>query len=102
MTNLKDITKSLKNIHYGTALRPSRDWLVLLVCTFVFMLVSVAWNLWMFGKVTSGQSIGTETAQRPVHTAPIEAVTKLFESRAAEEARYKTDYRFVDPSVKGR
>ncbi|MEA2701796.1 MAG: hypothetical protein QOE22_505 [Candidatus Parcubacteria bacterium] len=102
MKHFNDITKNLKGLHYGTALRPSRDWLVVLTLTFVLMLASVAWNLWTFAKVTGGEPIGTEAPQQTAGTASTDEVVKLFEERAAEEARYRNDYRFVDPSGTGR
>lgn len=102
MKNFADITKNLKGIHYGTALRPSRDWLTLLTLMVALLLASVAWNLWAFSKVTEGETIGTETPQQADTTATFDAVNKVFEMRAAEDARYRNEYRFVDPSTGGR
>jgi hypothetical protein len=95
-------TKSLKGLSYGVDLRPSRDWLILLAFIFVCLLMSVVWNLWMFGKVTAGETIGTGGVQQPPNAAPVDEVGKLFEERALEEARYKGEYHFVDPSTRGR
>ena len=102
MKHLTDISKGLKSVRYGTALHPSRDWLVLLACAFVGILASIAWNLWTFTKVTEGEPIGTEALSPAADRAPVDAVTKLFEKRAAEEARYRNEYRFVDPSTTSR
>ena len=91
-------TKSLKGISYGTTLRPSRDWLVLVSVIFVCLLISVGWNLWTFNKVTQGGSVGTGTAPEQTGAPAFDGVTNLFEQRAAEEGRYRNEYRFVDPS----
>ena len=95
-------TKSLKGISYGPALRPSRDWLVLVALAFIGLLMSVGWNLWTFNKVTEGQPIGTAPSSQEAENPAVDSVTRLFGERALEEARYKTEYRFVDPSTRPR
>lgn len=98
MKNFSLNTKSLKGISYGAALRPSRDWLLLLALFVVLLLISVGWNLWTFTKVTAGGAIGASVPVQEPGTPAVDSVTKLFEARALEEARYKNEYRFVDPS----
>ena len=83
---------------YGERLRPQRDWLVLLSITGVLLAISVAWNLWLFARVTNGEQIGDQQAQTQVHGAKLDAMNALFERRAQEEGRYLNEYRFVDPS----
>jgi hypothetical protein len=94
--------KSLKGIHYGATLRPSRDWLLLIAFSFVCLLASVGWNLWTFTKVTRGQSFEASITTQETNATAVDTVTKLFEARAIEEARYKSEYRFVDPSMRPR
>lgn len=91
-------TKGLKGISYGTILRPSRDWLLLLALALICLLVSVGWNLWTFDTVTEGGAVGADAPVQEPGTASLDSVTRLFEARALEEARYKNEYRFVDPS----
>lgn len=95
-------TKGLKGVGYGATLRPSRDWLLLLAFSFACLLISVGWNLWTFNKVTEGGSVGAGTPVQEVGTPAVDSVTKLFEERAVEEAQYKSEYRFVDPSTRPR
>ena len=95
-------TKSLKGLSYGRVLRPSRDWLLLLALALACLLISVGWNLWTFNKVTEGGSVGAPAPAQDTNGSAIDAVTKLFEERALEENRYKSEYRFVDPSTRPR
>lgn len=95
-------TKSLKGISYGKALRPSRDWLLLLGLVFICLLASVGWNLWTFTNVTEGGSVGAPAPAQDANASAVDSVSALFEERALEEARYRSDYRFVDPSTRPR
>lgn len=95
---MKLSTKNLKGIGYGATLRPSRDWLVLIALLFIGLLVSVGWNLWTFKKVTEGNSLGAPPPAQDTGTPAVDSVHALFEQRAAEEGKYRNEYRFVDPS----
>jgi hypothetical protein len=71
---------------------------MLLVAFSVLLLCSLAWNLWLFSRVTNGEKIGSEqVASQP--EIQLGEVKTLFESRAAEQTRYIQEYRFVDPSL---
>lgn len=96
-------TKKLTNaFSYGEQLRPLRDWLVLLSVAALLLILSVGWNLWLFAKVTSGETIGSQSGKTAVEGLPDGAVERMFEGRAEERARYQNTYRFVDPSAPGR
>lgn len=104
--NLKlAIPKNLSSIklpHYDGRPQPERDWSVLLSIAAVLFLVSVAWNTWLFLRVTEGHPIGAEAVQVPtVNTASLESVRAVFKERAEEEEGYRSVYRFVDPSRAG-
>lgn len=88
----------LKKLSYGPRIRPARDWFVLLSITIVLLIASVLWNLWLLKSVEQGGTIGNEAPPPAFDAAPIESVRTLFESRSAEEARFRQEYRFVDPS----
>ena len=83
----------------GDKKRPSRDWLVLLTLALLLLILSIGWNVWTFIRVTSGEVVG-DTA--PSITGPnisiLEQVREVFTARKAEEQRYFTEYRFVDPN----
>jgi hypothetical protein len=96
--SLKSVSGKMHVFSYGEKLRPQRDWFVLLVVAGVLLAISVAWNLWLFSRVTNGELIGDQQAQTPVHGAKLDAMNALFERRAQEETRYLNEYRFVDPS----
>lgn len=78
---------------------PSRDWLMLLSIAFVALLTSLAWNVWTFYKITTGEGVGNTT---PTVAAPdvnnVERARAVFVERAAEVERYRSEYRFVDPN----
>ncbi|MEK9184256.1 MAG: hypothetical protein AAB892_00830 [Patescibacteria group bacterium] len=95
------LPKSLALPHFARSSRrrPIRDWFSLLTIAFVILLASVAWNVWTFTRVTSGQLVGgTPIETQAPDISALEAVQEIFASRAAEEARYRAEYRFVDPS----
>jgi len=79
--------------------RPTRDWMLLLSLAALILVASAGWNVWTFVRVTSGDVGAVEEAavDGPDLTA-LERVRAAFQERAAEEARYRSDYRFVDPS----
>lgn len=92
------LNSTTKKFHYGDRLRPGRDWLVLLVFFIIALAISVAYNLWTFSQVTNGQKIGNAPVTTPAQIK-LDQVQNLFDARAAERAHYKSDYRFVDPSL---
>jgi hypothetical protein len=96
--DLDKVGKYVKKVNYAGPLRPTRDWLVMLMVSAAFIVVSIGWNLWMFNKVTRGDSLGTETAAPVEEGVRVDRVNAIFEKRATEEARYLSEYHFVDPS----
>jgi hypothetical protein len=95
---MKKPSLSLSALKYGPRIRPVRDWLVMLTIFALFLLISLAWNLWLFSQVTSGNKIGTQSSQ-PAVEIKLDQVKTLFDSRAAEQTRYIQEYKFVDPSL---
>lgn len=94
----KNLTKLALSPRSGKQ-RPLRDWFVLLLSTAILVLASGAWNAWVFYTAASGGTLGEPIALTPApDTSSLDAVRALFENRAAEEAKYRTEYRFVDPS----
>lgn len=91
---LSSITKKL---HYGSQLRPARDWLVLLIVFAIGLGLSVAYNLYIFSKVTQGQQVGNAPVEAPAQIQ-LDQVKTLFDDRAAQRGRYDSQYRFIDPS----
>ncbi|KND50131.1 MAG: hypothetical protein AB203_04065 [Parcubacteria bacterium C7867-008] len=83
---------------YGDRLNPSRDWFILVTIFVVLLLASLAWNVWLFDRVTKGDAIGNASAPAPLNPASIDSVQALFEARAIKETDYKNTH-FVDPSV---
>ncbi|MFZ1987881.1 MAG: hypothetical protein WAV21_02520 [Minisyncoccia bacterium] len=100
MTTLRDIEKrALHSVHYGDRIQPVRDWVVLLGVGLVLFLGSIAWNLWLFVRVSSGEEIGTpSSAASGVNTDILQQAQEVFQARKVEEENYKNNYHFVDPS----
>lgn len=88
----------LKRFSYGDALRPARDWYYLLLLVILLVALSAGWNAWLFRSVMQGDVIGDPQAPAAFDAAPIESVRQVFVERAEERERYRTEYRFVDPS----
>lgn len=79
--------------------RPVRDWFMLIVLSSILFIGSLAWNTWFFIRATNGDVAADAGAIEPeVKKNVVESVRALFIERAAEEARYKNEHRFVDPS----
>lgn len=100
MKNLAPLFKKLTRFfNYGERINPTRDWFLLLGVTGIVLCVSVAWNIWLFSRVTSGEAIGTATSTPTVSNVKLDSIQTLFSSRSAERARYTSTYRLVDPSL---
>lgn len=99
----KDLIASLKKLsalRYGSTLRPHRDWLILLVVALIALLASLAWNVWFFFELVDRDLSGAESAEAPatLDRSALEAAREAMTEQSAEEARYKGEYQFVDPS----
>ena len=96
---IRALTKVFEHIRYGNRLEPARDWFVLLTALLVALVVSIVWNVLFFLDTVNGvDSTQVENAINATSTDPIQTVEELFLKRQVEEARYKNEYRFVDPS----
>lgn len=79
---------------------PYRDWYTLVGISTILLLASLLWNVWFFMQATRGEGTGEgNTAGQGIRENVIDTVRGIFIERAAEEGRYRTEYRFVDPSV---
>lgn len=83
---------------YGARLHPVRDWLVILAVFTLLLLVSLFWNIWLFTQATNGMVLGSSQAPEQAQVQ-LDQVKGLFDSRAAQQARYLQEYHFVDPSL---
>jgi hypothetical protein len=78
---------------------PSRDWLVLLSVFLLLLAVSIAWNIWFFASVLEGEDVvAPGNGEGTVEESSLQRANAMFEARALEEVRYRSEYRFVDPS----
>jgi hypothetical protein len=91
----------LKRFRSGVRSDPVRDWIVLLTLSILAFVCIVVWNVWAFDTVARGGSIGAQATSTPAvfDRESIKTIHKVFEERAAEEAKYVTGvYRYADPS----
>lgn len=80
-------------------LNPPGDWLLLLAAGLILLAGSVAWNAWFFFIALDEESAAAPApAPAALDTSAIDKAKVLFDARAAEAERYKTEYRFNDPS----
>lgn len=99
---MNSIISYLKRLRAGVHQNPVRDWLVLLSVSAITLIGIIVWNVWAFDTVASGGTIGAPTTVAPptFDPASLDTIRAIFESRAAEEAKYRTGtYRFADPSL---
>jgi hypothetical protein len=96
LTKYLSVFRAKKHDH---TTNPTRDWLILLVLSLVALIASVIWNLWFFSEALSdkGSTAPTTTSNEDTSDS-VERAKARFEARALEEGRYRSDYRFVDPS----
>ncbi|HEX2792190.1 MAG TPA: hypothetical protein VHO23_00515 [Candidatus Paceibacterota bacterium] len=89
---------SLKMPRLSGRPKPQRDWFMFLSAAALLLALSVGWNVWIFYTAATGGQVGDTAPAAAPDTSSFDAVRALFEERATEEARYRTEYRFVDPS----
>lgn len=80
---------------------PMRDWLALCMLAGVALTGIIVWNLWTFGTVIGGGTIGAPQASTTptFNLSPLSTVHAIFAERAVEETKYeKGVYKFTDPS----
>lgn len=100
MKQLSSILATLKRFTYGERIHPARDWFVILSGAVLLILLSIGWNLWLLKTVEEGSAIGqpAPALSETFNAGPVEAAQKVFETRRAEELRFRQEYQFVDPS----
>lgn len=99
--NTNTLSAFFKRFQSGVRGDPVRDWLVLLTLAIFAFIAIVVWNVWAFDTVAQGGAIGAPAVTpHPVFDrASVDTINKVFEKRAAEEAKYVTGvYRYADPS----
>lgn len=80
-------------------LNPSRDWIFVLLVLFVILMVSVLWNVWFFYTVLNQKTTTvTSSGEQEIDVGLLEKMRAGFEERKGEEERYRSEYRFIDPS----
>lgn len=95
------VTQFLKRVRRGAREDPARDWLALVTVSLIALAGIIVWHVWAFDTVARGGAIGTpaKVASSTSKRASLDAIRAIFESRAAEEAKYASGvYRYADPS----
>src|SRR5262249_5709917 len=77
---------------------PARDWHALLVATFILILASVVWNGWFLIVTLSEETVAPEAASAEPEQDAFEKARAAYDARDAEGERYRSEYRFSDPS----
>ena len=94
-------TSFFKRLRSLAPLDPERDWIVMFLVSIIALSGIIVWNAWAFDTVANGGTIGTPVATTtPVfNQSSLETIRTIFDSRAAEEAKYASKlYQYVDPS----
>jgi len=101
--NISNLLHSIKSrFAYGSYLRPARDWFVLLSVWAVLLFGVLLYNIWVFDRLASGNTLGTQIVTAPsiFNRSSLDAIQKVFSDRATEEVKYATGvYHFTDPSL---
>ena len=91
----------MQRIRSGARVDPVRDWFILAGTSAIILIGIVVWNLWTFGTVAGGGTIGAQATSTPpsFSLSSLNAIRTIFAERAAEEMKYKTGtHSFADPS----
>lgn len=96
---LQPLLSLLARMRAGAHADPARDWIVLLSVSAALLIASVAWNIVFFLTVVQGVSTAgvAQEGVAPMNDPLVEAQA-MFEERSVEVERYRSGYRFVDPS----
>ena len=96
---LLHISHIKKFFHTSNCPHPTRDWFVMLTITAVLVGGVVGWHAWVYLTATTKPATVREVSVIPeFDTSVVDAVEKAFVIRAEEAERYRSTYRFVDPS----
>ena len=76
------------------------DWIVVLVVFLAALVGSVLWNAFFFLETVSDKKDSVETGEhKTIDISTVDRVRGTFDAREAEEARYRNEYQFIDPSL---
>jgi hypothetical protein len=92
----------LKRFTYGKRVRPARDWLVLIMIALITLggfVVAGAWVYLEGARARDGQVFPFLVPN--LSDDALERSEALFERRALEAERYRSEYQFVDPALPG-
>ena len=85
--------------HMSGRPRPMRDWYLLILTCAIALGLSLVWNTYYFFRVTVGEANQSGmTDEKSPQEILIEDVRGVLGERRAEEARYRSEYQFIDPS----
>ncbi len=94
-------TSFFKRFRALAPLDPERDWIVMFLVSIIALAGIIVWNAWAFDTVANGGTIGTPvtTTTTVFNQTSLETIRTIFDSRAAEEAKYTGGvYQYADPS----
>lgn len=90
----------LSRVNYGKRLYPQRDWLLMLgIALVALVVISLVHTAAYFLDMDSDAALETVPDAEGPSPELFKQVDTLLDERAAEEARYKNGYVFVDPSL---
>ena len=99
--NLSSLITRLKNLpshlSEGAGFNPQRDWLILMsigILVLLILLVTQTISFWQ--TIEEEERAGAH--EQVDGERPTKELMELFEERRAEQVRYDTEYRFIDPS----
>ena len=104
MKQILDYLASYKKFFtYGDQIKPMRDWFLVLGISCGVLLLSVAWNVFLFHQLESAKSavVQQEAVTQPGLGDAVTQIQSIFQDRATEEGNYEKLYHFVDPSQPG-
>lgn len=88
-----------RSLRYGHDIRPARDWLIVVALFLIGIFVSVVWSTVFFLDVLNREAAASSIAETPLDTKNLMEVRGVFETRSEEALRYRSEYRFIDPSL---
>lgn len=96
--SLDTLKKLVTGLRYGERTHPARDWFLLVGLLAVALVAIVAWSVLFFLSAVEREVAAARPEAAAVDAQALEEVRALFERRANETERFRSEYQFIDPS----
>ncbi len=99
---LPSFLRRLAPAHGPAVTHPTRDWFFIVMAAPGLLFLSGAWHVFLFTRLTRGEALDASVPKdASASDVSVHEIRNVFERRATEETKYRSEYQFVDPSTSG-